>query len=241
TTKYILFLQEVARITTLCELAAGTVHQGQQAQRTTLEWLLHQFASPDHDCPPMGECEVSHRISRHEDVLRDRLRSVGLRLNVSHGGCVKGGQHDGEEDKNSGAIFVYIRPYRTLHSVFNVSDSAFGLLRGCATVALPIGQELTAINVARGLSIYQYMEGFFVRHKALGTSQMDQVVTLWNDICSLYAPLLGQTVETLKRSRGRPQSMGAVMHRYFELCKAPGVVEALVALLKAGQGNVHEE
>ncbi|CAK7212496.1 hypothetical protein SCUCBS95973_001482 [Sporothrix curviconia] len=213
--EYLLFLLEVARITTLCELAAGTTSKDQQTQRITLEWLLHQLASPDDF--DLGEREIYRRIGRHKDLLRDRLRSVGLRYQTNHGE----------------GMFMYIRPYRTLICVFGGGDSTYQPMRGFSTVARPTDQALTAANVARGLSIYEYMEGFFARQDVKAMRHREQVTQLWNEICTLYARLLGKPVETLNMCYYRPRSIEFVMEQYFTMSKAPGVEAALAAVLDA--------
>ncbi|CAK7226934.1 hypothetical protein SBRCBS47491_006396 [Sporothrix bragantina] len=211
--EYILFLLEVARITTLCEIAAGSVTKAQQTQRITLEWLLHQLASGGFR---MGEGEVCHRICRHKDVLKDRLRSVGLRYQTNHA--------DG--------MSMYIRRFRFLKNIFDGSDSAYQPMRGFSTVALPTDQELTAINVAKGLSVYQYIENSLARYKAedLMMTEEKVVARVWKEICTLYSPLLDMPYEELFLP---PRTFDLLMIRYFEMSKSPGVEATLTAVLEA--------
>ncbi|CAK7566527.1 MAG: hypothetical protein SEPTF4163_004474 [Sporothrix epigloea] len=205
-------LLEVARITTLCEIATGVVNTAQQTQRTTLEWLLHQVASRDFH---MGEREIHHRITRHMDLVQKRLWSVGMQFQGNLEGV------------------IYIRSSRTSASVFDGDDSTCRPLQVRVESALPTEGNLTAINVAKGLSIYQYMESFLARHTAAGTRRQDQVAALWDEICTMYATLFGQPPEALKSSNYHPQSMDSLIHQYFALSKAQGVEAKLTALLVA--------
>ncbi|CAK7268733.1 hypothetical protein SEPCBS57363_003240 [Sporothrix epigloea] len=205
-------LLEVARIATLYEIATGVVDTAQQTQRTTLEWLLHQVASHDFH---MGEREIHHRITRHTDLIQKRLWSVGLQFQKDLEGV------------------IYIRSYRTSASVFGRDDSTCRPLREILQFLPPTEMKLTAINVAKGLSIYQYMESFSARHTAAGTRRLDQVAALWDEICTLYASLLGQPLKALKDSNYHPQSMDGLVHNYFALSKAQGVEAKLTAILLA--------
>ncbi|CAK7268632.1 hypothetical protein SEPCBS119000_003159 [Sporothrix epigloea] len=207
----ILCLLEIARNTTLCEIATNLVDTAQQTQRTTLEWLLHQVASPDFS---MGEHEICHRITLHMDVLRKRLQPLGLDCQRNQQGV------------------IYIQPYQGSGNLDEDVSTNLALQK-FSGFAAPTEQRLTAINVAKGLSIYQYVDAFLARHTAAGLRQKDQVSTLWGEICTLYTTLASQPLEALQRSSGHPLTMASLICQYFALSKAPGVEAKLTAILRA--------
>ena len=204
----LLFLLDVARLTTQCELENGVVSVDQQTHRLALEFLVHLVGT---GAVPMAEgAELWHRMHLHMQVLARRLRAIGY-LFQSLGGDV-----------------AYLRAVWTEENAYNGGD-AHPLFQGHAA-ARPDDKEFTLHNIANGMSIFHYIEAL-QETEGVGDNDFHSLAFLhqfWTYIATVYAPLVGSTVDELVGEC--PNTMDDLLLQYFELAKRPGIVEALTAL-----------
>lgn len=201
----LLFLLDVARLTTQCELENGVVSIDQQTQRLALEFLVHSVGT---GVVPMSEgAELRHRMHLHMQMLARRLRAIGQRF------------------QSLGGDVAYLRAVWTEENMYN-GDDAHPLFQG-QVATRPVDKEFTLANVANGMSIFHYIEGLQTTKDARESDlhSASFLHRLWTDIVIVYGPLVGSVVDDLMREC--PDTMDDFLLQYFELAKRPGVVAAL--------------
>ncbi|KAL1908751.1 hypothetical protein Sste5344_005578 [Sporothrix stenoceras] len=203
----LLFLLDLVRLTIQCELANGIVYPDQQKQRLSLEFLIHLVGTgvvPIHDG---AHEELNYRIDKHIRLLSQRLRAVGHRV-----------QYFGDD-------LAYLRAVWTEET--NFTEGKVHCLFSNEVAVRPDDKNFTPHNIARGMSIFHYIEALMMREK-YGVDDVDSFLflsALWTDISIAYAPLVGVDVDELVDEC--PDSMENLLLQYFELAKRSGVVAAL--------------
>lgn len=200
----LMVLLDIARATTLLELEHGWVSADQATQRLTLEFLVHLAGTGD-----LGPEALLHRIHRQVTTLRQRWQAMGQRF------------------QSLGGEVAYLRPAWTAETVFS-GGSEHPLFQGAAPPGPPPYVPLTLASMARGMSLFHYMEGLCASEPGLPAWVL--VRRVWRDVAAVHAPLAGVAVGELQADY--PVDMQDLLVRYFALATQPRVVAALVDALR---------